>query len=185
MLFMYSLDSPRQAGTEQNNNQTKHEKEISPDFSICVFLNQFIIILFIYFWLCWVFAALHGHVGFLYLKCLKATLWVGLPLFWSLGSRCTGYSSCPAACGIFPEQGSNHVPYTGKQILTTEPPKKSSICVFKKILPRLERWWLTLLKYEPWLSWNILIIRILKNFDIEPNLITSCLRLNLPENTGS
>ena len=141
-------------------------KQISPDFSICVFLNQFIIILFIYFWLCWVFAALHGHVGFLYLKCLKATLWVGLPLFWSLGSRCTGYSSCPAACGIFPEQGSNHVPYTGKQILTTEPPKKSSICVFKKILPRLERWWLTLLKYEPWLSWNILIIRILKNFDI-------------------
>ena len=84
--------------------------------SFCVF--WFFLNLFIYFWLCWVFvsvrelslvAASRGH---------SSSRCTGLSLSWPLllrstGSRCAGSAvvapgpSYPAACGIFPDQGSN------------------------------------------------------------------------------
>ena len=85
--------------------------------------------------LCWVFVAVCG----IYLAaesqgyCLVAVynlLIVVASLLWSTASRCAGFSSwqrvglvvvarglsCPTACGIFPDQGSNHVPCIGRQI---------------------------------------------------------------------
>ena len=77
--------------------------------------------LFIYFWLCWVFvsvrelslvAASGGHSS---LRCAGLSLLRSL-LLRSTGSRRTGSvivahgPSCSAACGIFPDQGSNPCP---------------------------------------------------------------------------
>ena len=86
-----------------------------------------LISLFIYFWLRWVFIAVHGlslvavSAGYFSLRCVSFSLrW--LLLLWSMGSRCTGFSSCgsalvvahglscSAAYGIFPDQGSNPCP---------------------------------------------------------------------------
>ena len=79
---------------------------------------KFIYLLFIYFWLCWVFVSVRG-------LCLVAasgghssSRCAGLSLSWPLllrstGSRCAGSvvvahgPRCSAACGIFPDQGSN------------------------------------------------------------------------------
>ena len=78
----------------------------------------FLIYLFIYFWLCWVFvsvwglplvAASRGHSSS---RCAGLSLSRPL-LLRSTGSRCTSSAvvahglSCSAACGIFPDQGSN------------------------------------------------------------------------------
>ena len=56
--------------------------------------------LFIYlFWLCWVLIAAHGlslvaaSGGCFLLQCAGFSLW-WLPLLWSRGSRCVGFSSC-------------------------------------------------------------------------------------------
>ena len=78
----------------------------------------FKIYLLIYFWLCWVFVAECGlslvaaSGGYSLLRRTGFSLrW--LLLLWSTGSRCTGSVavaqglSCSAACGIFPDQGSN------------------------------------------------------------------------------
>ena len=81
----------------------------------------FIFYLFIYFWLCWVFvsvrglslvAASGGHSSSQY-----AVLSLSRPLLLrSTGSRRAGSvivahgPSCSAACGIFPDQGSNPCP---------------------------------------------------------------------------
>ena len=77
--------------------------------------------LFIYFWLCWVFvsvwglslvAASRGHSSS---RCVGLSLSWPL-LLWSTSSRHTGSvvvahgPSCSAACGIFPDQGSNPCP---------------------------------------------------------------------------
>ena len=82
----------------------------------------FLIYLFIiYFWLCWVFVSVGGlslvaaSGGHSSLRC------AGLSLSWPLllqstGSRSAGSvvvahgPSCSAACGIFPDQGSNPCP---------------------------------------------------------------------------
>ena len=79
------------------------------------------IYLFIYFWLCWVFvsvcglslvAASGGHSSS---QCAGVSLSRPL-LLQSTGSRCAGSvvvahgPSCSAACGIFPDQGSNPCP---------------------------------------------------------------------------
>ena len=87
------------------------------------FLKKFIlfIYLFIYFWLCWVFvsvwglplvAASRGHSS-----SRRAGLSLSRPLLLrSTGSRRAGSAivahgpSCSAACGIFPDQGSNPCP---------------------------------------------------------------------------
>ena len=77
--------------------------------------------LFIYFWLCWVFVSLRGLSpvaaggGHSSSRCVGLSLSRPL-LLWSTGSRRAGSvavahrPSCSAACGIFPDQGSNPCP---------------------------------------------------------------------------
>ena len=98
-------------------------------------LNKLLLLflkLFIYFWLHWVFVAVHGlslvaaSGGYSSLWCAGLLRWLLLLL--STGSRCMGFSSCgsraleqgsvvvahglscSAACGIFLDQGSNPCP---------------------------------------------------------------------------
>ena len=103
----------------------------------------YLIILFIYLfiWLCWVFVSVRGlslaaaSWGHSSSRC--AGLSLPRPLLWrSTGSRRAGSvivahgPSCSAACGIFPDQGSNHVPCIGRRILnhcvTREAPPEAS-----------------------------------------------------------
>ena len=78
-------------------------------------------LIFIYLWLCWVFVSVRGlspvvaSGGHSSSRC--AGLSLSRPLFLrSTGSRCAGSvtvahgPSCSAACGIFPDQGSNPCP---------------------------------------------------------------------------
>ena len=83
------------------------------------FLNG--IYLFIYFWLGWVFVSVRG-LSLVVASGGHSSSWcVGLSLsrpllLRSTGSRCAGSvvvahgPSCSAACGIFPDQGSNPCP---------------------------------------------------------------------------
>ena len=76
---------------------------------------------FIYFWLRWVLVSVRGlspvaaSGGHSSSRCTGLSLSRPLPL-WSAGSRRTGSvvvaygPSCSAACGIFPDQGSNPCP---------------------------------------------------------------------------
>ena len=79
-------------------------------FSLSFFFFKFY--LFIYFWLCWVFLAVRG------LLIAVASLAENTGLS-SCGSRALEHRlsscgtrglSCSAACGIFPDQGSNPCP---------------------------------------------------------------------------
>ena len=81
-----------------------------------VFIN-----LFIYFWLCWVFVSVRGlsvvAASGDHSSSWCAGLLISRPLLlWSTGSRHAGSvvvahgPSCSAACGIFPDQGSNPCP---------------------------------------------------------------------------
>ena len=84
-----------------------------------IFLN--FIYLFIYFWLCWVFVSVRGlslvaaSGGRSSSRCADLSLLPPL-LLRSTGSRRAGSvvvahgPSCSAACGIFPDQGSNPCP---------------------------------------------------------------------------
>ena len=77
--------------------------------------------LFIYFWLCWVFVSVRGlslvvaSGGHSSLRCAGLSLSRPL-LLRSTCSSCAGSvvvahgPSCSAACGIFPDQGSNWCP---------------------------------------------------------------------------
>ena len=79
------------------------------------------IYLFIYLWLCWVFVSVRG-LSPVVANGGHSSLWcAGLSpsrplLLWSTGSRREGPvilahgPSCSAACGIFPDQGSNPCP---------------------------------------------------------------------------
>ena len=81
----------------------------------------FLLILFIYFWLCWVFVSVRGlslvaaSGGHSSPRCAGLSLSRPL-LLQSTGSRRTGSvivahgPSCSAACGILPDQGSNPCP---------------------------------------------------------------------------
>ena len=81
------------------------------------FFNLFIF----YFWLCWVFVSVRGlslavaSGGHSSSRCAGLSLLRPL-LLWSTGSRRTGSvivahgPSCSAACGIFPDRGSNPCP---------------------------------------------------------------------------
>ena len=89
-------------------------------FRFLFFLNKFIY-LFIYFWLCWVFVSARGlslvaaSGGHSSSRCVGLSLSRPL-LLRSTGSRRVGSvvvahgPSCSAACGIFPDQGSNPCP---------------------------------------------------------------------------
>ena len=79
------------------------------------------IYLFIYLWLCWVFVSMRGlplvAASGVHSSSRHAGLSLSRPLLlWSTGSRRAGSvvvahgPSCPAACGIFPDQGSNPRP---------------------------------------------------------------------------
>ena len=94
-------------------------------YSFCLFVcflkASLFIYSFIHFWLCWVFVSVHGlslvaaSGGHSSSRC--AGLSVSRPLLLrSTGSRRAGSVvvvhglSCSAACGIFPDQGSNPCP---------------------------------------------------------------------------
>ena len=76
---------------------------------------------FFFLWLCWVFVSVRGlslvaaSGGHSSSRCVGLSLLWPL-LFWSTGSRHAGSvivthgPSCSAACGIFPDQGSNLCP---------------------------------------------------------------------------
>ena len=94
-------------------------KSVLPMFSSKSFF--FFLILFIYLWLCWVFVSVRGislaaaSGGHSSSRC--AGLSPSRPLsLQSTGSRRAGSvivahgPSCSAACGIFPDQGSNPCP---------------------------------------------------------------------------
>ena len=93
-----------------------------------VFLFKLFIYLFIYFWLCWVFVSVRGlspvaaSGGHSSSRCKGLSLSRPL-LLRGTGSRRAGSvivahgPSCSAACGIFPNQGSNPCPCIGRQIL--------------------------------------------------------------------
>ena len=101
-----------------------------------------VIYLCIYFWVHGVFVATRRPP--VAAGGASSLLWcVGFSLRWllssqSTGSRCTGEVvvahglSCPAACDIFPDQGSNPCPCIGRQILihcaTREGPRQNFIC---------------------------------------------------------
>ena len=96
---------------------------IFSNFSSLDFASDFYfkIYLFIYLWLCWVFVSVRGlspvaaSGGHSSSRCAGLSLSRPLPLQ-STGSRCAGSVvvahglSCSAACGIFPDQGSNPCP---------------------------------------------------------------------------
>ena len=81
----------------------------------------FNIYLFIYLWLCWVFVSVRGlsscgKWGPLFIAVRRPLTIAASLLLRSTGSRCAGSAivahgpSCSAACGIFPDQGSNPCP---------------------------------------------------------------------------
>ena len=85
------------------------------------YLFFFLIYLFIYFWLCWVFVSVQGLSLVVASGGHSSSLCAGLSLsrpllLQSTGSRRAGSvvvahgPSCSAACGIFPDQGSNPCP---------------------------------------------------------------------------
>ena len=90
---------------------------------ISPFYLSFFLFFFFFFnlWLCWVFVSVRGlslvaaSGGHPSSRCTGLSLWRPL-LLRSTGSRCAGSvvvahrASCSAACGIFPDQGSNPCP---------------------------------------------------------------------------
>ena len=90
---------------------------------MCIFFKQIIlkIYLFIYFWLCWVFVSVRGLSLVAASGGPSSSRCAGLSLSRPLLLRSTGSRrassvvvahgpSCSAACGIFPDQGSNPCP---------------------------------------------------------------------------
>ena len=88
----------------------------------------FFLILFIYFWLCWVFVSVWG-LSLVAASGGHSSSWcAGLSLSRPLLLRSTGSRragsvivahgpTCSAACGSFPDQGSNPCPCIGRQTL--------------------------------------------------------------------
>ena len=83
--------------------------------------HHIFIYLFIYFWLCWVFVSVRGLSPVAASGCHSSSRCAGPSLSWPLllqstASRRAGSvvvahrPSCSAACGIFPDQGSNPHP---------------------------------------------------------------------------
>ena len=89
---------------------------------IYLFIYLFIyVFIYFYFWLCWVFISVRGLFLVVASGGHSSSWCVGLSLswplsLWSTSSRCAGSvvvvhgPSCSAACGIFPDQGSNPCP---------------------------------------------------------------------------
>ena len=97
------------------------------------------IYLFYYLWLCWVFVSVRGlspvaaSGGHSLSRCVGLSLSQPL-LLRSTGSRRAGSvivahgPSCSAACGIFPDQGSNPCPLHWQALSTAAPPGKPNFC---------------------------------------------------------
>ena len=92
-----------------------------PFFFVFFFFFFFFLILFIYLWLCWVFVSVRGLSLVVASGAHPSSRCAGLSLLRPLllrstGSRHAGSAvvahgpSCSAACGIFPDQGSNPCP---------------------------------------------------------------------------
>ena len=88
---------------------------------LLLFLKNKCIYLFIYFWLCWVFVSVRGLSLVAASGGHSSSQCAGFSLSWPLLLRSTGSRragsvvvahglSCSAACGIFPDQGSNPCP---------------------------------------------------------------------------
>ena len=79
-------------------------------------LEHFLNYLFIYLWLCWVFVSVRGLSLVVASKGHSSSRCAGLSLSRPLLLRSTGSvivahgPSCSAACGIFPDQGSDPCP---------------------------------------------------------------------------
>ena len=98
-----------------------HPHLLLPFFFFKEFLYFYLFYLFIYFWLCWVFVSVQGlslvaaSGGHSSSRCADLSLSRPL-LLRSTGSRRAGSvvvahgPSCSAACGIFPDRGSNLCP---------------------------------------------------------------------------
>ena len=90
-------------------------------FFFFFFNESLFIYLFIYFWLCWVFVSVRGLSLVAASRGRSSSRCAGLSLSQPLLLRSTGSRhagsvvvvhgpSCSAACGIFPDQGSNPCP---------------------------------------------------------------------------
>ena len=90
-------------------------------FSFFFFFNPTFVYLFILFWLCWVFVSVRGLSLVVASRGHSSSRCAGLSLSRPLLLRSTGSRragsvvvvhrhSCSAACGIFPDQGSNPCP---------------------------------------------------------------------------
>ena len=114
------LDHPGGVHTGLRPNTYKNQITFLT-FHFFFFLINLFIYLFIYFWLCWVFVSVRGlspvaaSGGLSSSRCAGLSLSWPLPL-WSTSSRraCSVVvahgPSRSAACGIFPDQGSNPCP---------------------------------------------------------------------------
>ena len=83
--------------------------------------DSFSFFFFFNFWLCWVFVSVRGHSLVAASGGHSSSRCTGLSLLWPLLLRSTGSRragsvvvahgpNCSAACGIFPDQGSNPCP---------------------------------------------------------------------------
>ena len=110
------------------------------------FLKFFIYFNLFYFWLCWVFIAVHGlslvavSGGYSLLQCAGFSLW-WLLLLQSMGSRCTGLSSCGMQAWLLrgmwdlPGPGLEPVsPALAGGFLTTASPGKPYFWAFYSVL---------------------------------------------------
>ena len=96
---------------------TDHERW----FFFFLIISTFLIIIYLFIWLCWVFVSVRGlslaaaSGGHSSSRCVGLSLSWPL-LLWSTGSRRADSivvahgPSCSVACGIFPDQGSNPCP---------------------------------------------------------------------------
>ena len=96
----------------------------------------------IYFWLCWVFVSVRGLSLVVASGGHSSSRCAGLSLSWPLLLRSTGSRragsvtvahgpSCSAACGIFPDQGSNPCPLRWQADSQPLRHQGSPICVLK------------------------------------------------------
>ena len=120
---LHGLPAMVPPGSRQGNaavSQDSHSRSVFFFFFLKELLYLFIY-LFIYLWLCWVFVSVRGlslvaaSGGHSSSRCAGLSLSRSL-LLRSTGSRRAGSvvvahgPSCSAACGIFPDQGSNPCP---------------------------------------------------------------------------
>ena len=121
---MLGLSSFQRLPTVPRLRAPHHSAVASPSGTLPLLPPSFFFLLllsFIYFWLCWVFVSMRGlsvvaaSGGHSSSRCAGLSL-SRLLLLRSTGSRRAGSvvvvhgPSCSAACGIFPDQGSNPCP---------------------------------------------------------------------------